>query len=95
MGEILTHAIVGLIEEVSLFPEKYWFVAGICLIWKLKKYTSDHRPNASQFARFSINSYTSELYLKKLPLNCLVAKVLGKKRPKSTQTKQIQIKKIN
>ena len=27
--------------------EKWWFVAGICLIWKLMEYTNDHSPDAS------------------------------------------------
>ena len=44
--EVLTGATVGLIENGCNSQEKRWFVAEICLIWKLKRYTNDHRPNA-------------------------------------------------
>ena len=32
--------------------ENWWFVAGICLIWKLKEYTNDHSPDASIILTF-------------------------------------------
>ena len=32
--------------------EKWWFVAGICLIWKLMEYTNDHSPDASIIPTF-------------------------------------------
>ena len=28
--------------------KKWWFVTGICLIWKLMEYTNDHSPDASK-----------------------------------------------
>ena len=50
--KILIHVILGLIEKRSLFPEKYWFVAAICLIWKLKEYSNDYRSNAPTICTF-------------------------------------------
>ena len=32
--------------------EKWWFVAGICLVCKLMKYTSDHSTDASMMPIF-------------------------------------------
>ena len=46
-SEVLTHTtVLGLIEKGCYFQEKCWFVAGICLIWKLMEYTNDHSPDA-------------------------------------------------
>ena len=38
--------VLGLIEKGLLSQEKCWFVAGICLIWKLTEYTNDNGPDA-------------------------------------------------
>ena len=44
--DLESSATVSLSVKGSLFPVKFWFVAGICLIWKLKEYARDHKPNA-------------------------------------------------
>ena len=49
--------------------EKWWFVAGLCLIWKLMEYTNDHNPDAS--INFSNWCY-SKFLMKKLHLSRLV-----------------------
>ena len=43
---------VNLIETGLLLQEKCWFVAGICLIWKLMGYTNDHRMDAPIICKF-------------------------------------------
>ena len=87
MGEILIHAIVGLIEEASLFPERYWFVAGICLIWKLKKYTSDHRPNASTICTFYYKFLYQQIVSEKIAIKLSSGKIFGKKTSKINANK--------
>ena len=49
--------------------EKWWFVAGLCFIWKLMEYTNDHNPDAS--IHFSNWCY-SKFLMKKLHLSRLV-----------------------
>ena len=51
-GSFDSSTTVRMEEKGSLFPEKCWFLAKICLIWKLKEYTSDHRPNAPAIRMF-------------------------------------------
>ena len=33
--------------QKAFFTKKWWFVAGIYLIWRLMEYTNDHSPDAS------------------------------------------------
>ena len=64
--EIVTHTTAGLVEKWLLSPEKNWFVAGICLIWKLMEYTNNNSPDACIIPTF-LNKFYNWNYSKFSP----------------------------